>query len=62
MICKEFDELTSLEKVRYIGLLCHGVQSDSHLFTIGQEIIRLAERKGLLEDVIIAPETKPNEP
>ncbi len=58
MICNEFNLLTPLERVKYIGTLCHAVQSDSHLYTIGQEIIRLAERKGLLEDVIIAPETK----
>ncbi len=57
MICENFDLLTHKEKVEYIGRLVHSVQSDNQLFSIGKEIIRQAEQRGVLDDVIINPDT-----
>ena len=55
MVCKEFDSLSPKEKTEYIGQVVHSIQSDSALFEIGKEIIRLGEIKGLFEGVTILP-------
>lgn len=59
MICDKFDSLTHKEKIDFIGKLVHSVQSDGHLFIIGQAVIRQAEERGILDDVIINPEAQP---
>lgn len=59
MICDKFDSLTHKEKIDFIGKLVHSVQSDGQLFIIGQAVIRQAEERGILDDVIINPETQP---
>lgn len=55
MICTEFDELSPKEKTEYIGALVHSVQSDSDLYSMGQEIINMAKMKGLFDRVVILP-------
>lgn len=57
MICEQFNDLTHREKIEYIGKLLHGVQSCDKLFIIGQAIIKQAEERGILTDVIINPDT-----
>lgn len=55
MICTKFEELTHKEKIELIGKVVHSIQSDNQLFIIGQAIIRQAEERGVLDDVIILP-------
>lgn len=55
MICEKFDSLSHKEKIEYIGMLVHSVQSDSQLYTIGLAIIRQAKERGILDDVVINP-------
>jgi hypothetical protein len=55
MICEEFEKLTPKEKTEFIGQVVHSIQSDSALYCMGQEIIRLGQIKGLFEGVTILP-------
>lgn len=55
MICDEFEKLTPKEKTEFIGQVVHSIQSDSSLYCMGQEIIRLGKIKGLFEGVTILP-------
>lgn len=55
MICDKFNNLSPLEKVLFVGELIHAVQFDETSYTIGQEIISLAKRKGIFEGVVINP-------
>ena len=55
MICETYEQSTPKERTDYIGKLVHAVQSSDQLFSLGEEIIRQAERRGLLENVIINP-------
>lgn len=56
MNCQEYQQLTPIEKSRYIGSLVHAVISDSAFFIAGQKIIALAEVAGLFDGVEIHPE------
>lgn len=56
MNCQEYQQLTPIEKSRYIGSLVHAVISHSDFFTAGQRIIELAGEAGLFEGVEIHPE------
>lgn len=58
MICEKFDSFTHKEKIEFIWKLVHSVQSDNKLLIIGEAIIRQAEERGILNDVIINPENK----
>jgi hypothetical protein len=60
MICDEFEKLTPKEKTEFIGQVVHSIQSDSGLYSMGQEIIRLGKIKGLFEGVTILPEDTEN--
>lgn len=53
--------LTPKEKSEFVGQLVHSCQSDVYLYSLGQEIIKLAKRRGLFKNVVINPEQKTNE-
>lgn len=53
--------LTPKEKSEFVGQLVHSCQSDENLFSMGEEIIKLAQRRGLFENVVFNPEQKTNE-
>lgn len=62
MLCKSFDELTIVEKVKLIGKLNHLVQTYEGAFIEAKSMIDKAEKEGLFEDVVILPEkTEDNE-
>jgi hypothetical protein len=56
MNCKEYQELTPLEKSRLIGSVAHAIMSHSDFFRAGIKIKELAEEAGLFEGVEIHPE------
>lgn len=60
MICKEYKDLSHLEKVTFIGTLVHAVQSDSKLFEMAQGLIEIAKTKGLFDTVTIMPDNNEN--
>lgn len=53
--CKEFMELTPLEKSNYIGSLVHIATNDSEIYLLGQKLIAKGIKKGLFQNVIINP-------
>lgn len=55
MICPEYENLAPLERVQMVGEIVHAMQSDSALFKNVQDLIELAKRRGLFENVIINP-------
>lgn len=56
MICEKFNELSINEKIQYIGKLVHAVENDNLLFEAGNEIIGLANEKGIFKGITILPE------
>ncbi len=61
MICEKYEVLSHPEKVQFLGKLCHAAQSDNTLFIHAEELIRLAELRGLFESVIILPNHQNND-
>jgi hypothetical protein len=55
MICKNYDSLSHVQKIVYVGELLHSCQSDNELFLMGLALIDLARQKGLLDGVVILP-------
>jgi hypothetical protein len=55
MNCQEYQELTIIQKIEFIGKLTHICQTDSSLFKTAQYLIAHAEADGLLEGVIVTP-------
>ena len=58
MICKNYSELTPIEKVMFIGELTHSCMSDEELFKIGTKLIDVAKAKGIFENVKIMPNSQ----
>lgn len=56
MICKKYDNLSHVDKIKYVGELVHIVQSNDDFFEMGEELIAKAKAKGLLDGVVILPE------
>jgi len=56
MLCNKFAELTSREKVIFIGELTHACMNDDFMFDVGKQIINIAENKGLFDNVKIMPD------
>ena len=56
MLCKNYDELSHVQKIVYIGELIHACQSDDHFFNLGEMIIESAKNNGTLDGVVILPE------
>lgn len=60
MICPEYNDLSHIEKVTFIGALVHAVQSDSKLFEMAQGLIEIAKAKGIFDTVTIMPDNNEN--
>ena len=56
MVCSKYEQLTTIEKVIFIGQLHHAAMSDDEIFEMAQKIITLGQFKGLFENVEIMPE------
>ena len=56
MNCKEFEDLSHLEKVEFIGKLNHAAMSSSQYFKMACQIIQMAEKDELYTRVTILPE------
>ena len=56
MICKSYEEKTVPEKIIFTGKLLHAVMNDDRLHKIAEDIINVAEAKGLYTGVTILPE------
>lgn len=56
MNCKNYNNLTHLEKVEFIGKLIHACQSSNTLFNEGKKIIQFAESCGLMGGVKVGIE------
>ena len=55
MLCSEYEKLTTIEKVIFIGELQHACQSDNELFEMANKLLSLAIVKGLFKNVTILP-------
>lgn len=55
MLCTEYFELTSVEKVKFIGELIHACQSNTSLYKTGKNIIEVAKENGIFDGVEILP-------
>lgn len=56
MNCEDFLKMEEYEKAEYAAKLLHVCTSDNALFKSGEELIKLGERKGLLDKVKIGRE------
>lgn len=56
MICKEYEELSIIEKTQLIGRAIHLIQNQSEAFLATLSMIRQAENNGLFDNVIIIPD------
>lgn len=56
MLCDKYMRLSPQERSLFIGNLLHAAQSDDNIFQSAEELINLAERKGLFDGVTIMPE------
>ena len=61
MICKEYDELTPVQKTIFIGELVHAAMNDSDLFRICQKVVDTAIVKGLFNGVQMIPDPIDNQ-
>lgn len=55
MNCPEYTELTVIEQYQMIGKLCHIAQNHSEYFAKAQQMIKQAEKSGLLVNIKINP-------
>lgn len=55
MLCKNFNNLSHLEKMQFIGELVHVTQTDDPAFIAAKIIIENAKRTGVLKGIEIAP-------
>lgn len=55
-LCDKYFNLTPIERVSLVGELVHAIQSDSEIFDMAENIIKLAMLKGVYTDVKILPE------
>jgi len=57
MLCNKYADLSLIEKIRFIGELVHSVQNDDDCFQVAEALIVVAKRSGVLDGVVILPET-----
>lgn len=55
MICKKYDSLSHVDKIKFIGELVHIVQNDDEFYDMGFSLIYMAKMKGVLDGVKIIP-------
>lgn len=53
--CNKYQELSHVQKITFIGMLVHAVQSSDEMFDKGQNLIDLAGISGVFEGVTIMP-------
>lgn len=56
-LCDKFNNLSHFEKITIIGEIVHAIQSDDEMFTMGEQLLKKAKRKGVLDGITILPET-----
>ncbi len=56
MLCKNYNDLSHYDKVKYIGELIHACQTDNYFFELGENIIQSAKDAGVFNGVVILPE------
>ena len=61
MLCKEYQQLSHFEKIKYIGELVHACQTNNVLFDAGQKIIDVAKSKGVFDKATILPPKTDND-
>lgn len=61
MICTDYEQKTVPEKIIFTGKLLHAVMNDDRLHKIAEDIIKIAEAKGLFEGVTILPDNFSNQ-
>jgi hypothetical protein len=61
MNCKNFQDLTIIEKTELIGKVVHVIQNDEKFFGLAKLMIADAEKEGLFKDVKILPESTPED-
>lgn len=57
MTCEKYQELSATEKTVMVGRIVHAMQSDNELFDYAVDLIKIAEMRGLFDNVKILPET-----
>lgn len=55
-LCNKYNELSHYEKIIFIGQLVHCVQSDDVIFDMANDLINLAQVKGVMDGIKILPE------
>jgi hypothetical protein len=58
MICKNFSELSPLEKVLFIGELTHACMNEDLFFNMGKKVIEMAKDQGVFDNVKIMPNSE----
>ncbi len=56
-LCDEYFNLSTLERIQFIGSLNHIVMTNPDMFKLGNDMINIALLKGLLTDVKILPDS-----
>jgi len=56
MNCNEYQNLTPLERTKFIGQLVHASISGSKYFKMATKLIENAHKEGLFNGVVINPE------
>jgi hypothetical protein len=57
MICQNYNNLSLPEKIIIIGEIIHAIQNDDKAFKKGMDLISYAKARGILDGVVILPET-----
>jgi hypothetical protein len=55
-LCDKYFNLTPIERVSLVGELVHSIQSDDELFSMAEDMIKLAMLKGIFRNTIVMPE------
>lgn len=55
MICKNYDQLTIVEKTQFVGKLMHLVQTSDHAFLSAEQLIKTADSQGVFNKIVILP-------
>jgi hypothetical protein len=58
MLCENYQQLSKLEQRVIIGELLHAFQSDDTIFDKCCEVLNLAKKQGILDNVTIYPEVQ----
>lgn len=61
MICQKYQELNPIERVRLIGKIVHALQSNNIIFSCVVEMVEVAEKHGIFDNVKILPENEKKE-